>query len=600
MVEEHIDEFDDDSSSPVRTENGAKAEIIDDDPLLVLSTQVQGAGKSEIKELTLQVLKDAKNVQDIVDLFLLVYHTRDCRGGKGMRDLPLQILHVLLDDLLPVVLALLEQQPHFGMWQDLNTFVENTRRHKSRPQVRERVVELYVTQLKADSNNDDMTISLAAKYVPVQGKASDRKTNFLSKDIAASLFPLVKGPSHKKYESFRQFLKPLRAKINLPETQMCQQGGFADLAKRFSTIPSRCLQRNKLSILNVTKEGAVRWQQDEVRVECANAFKTFLKNPATKLKGAQSDPIKFTKQILEQEERGDLGDDVRSVINKQYTSIRDDVKAQIDRLAMESDTPLRFDNIVPLCDVSGSMGGVPLQAAIFLSIMLSELTSESFQNRILTFETAPQWLELKAKASYCSKVVELKAADWEGSTDFYKAIQQIGKIVLDSSLKPDQIPTLFVFSDMEFDDVCAEKYETVYENCKKLFANIGNQLGNDPYDPPTIIFWNLRNSTPTFPVKSSQKGVVLMSGYSASLLKFVLSGKLELDKKPNPSEALRTMLQDPRLDPIRGILTTENCQKAMGAALTTIQKTTRPKNEHIRDAPPEASDDALSEASEDV
>jgi len=46
-----------------------------------------------------------------------------------------------------------------------------------------------------------------------------------------------------------------------------------------------------------------------------------------------------------------------------------------------------------------------------------------------------------------------------------------------------------------------------------------------PYTPPIIIFWNVRADTVGFPVTSDQKGVMMLSGYSPALMKFILSGE---------------------------------------------------------------------------
>ena len=48
-----------------------------------------------------------------------------------------------------------------------------------------------------------------------------------------------------------------------------------------------------------------------------------------------------------------------------------------------------FENCLAVCDVSGSMTGTPLEAAIALSMILAEMSEEPWKNRICTFSERP-------------------------------------------------------------------------------------------------------------------------------------------------------------------------------------------------------------------
>ena len=89
-----------------------------------------------------------------------------------------------------------------------------------------------------------------------------------------------------------------------------------------------------------------------------------------------------------------------------------------------------------------------------------------------------------------------------------------------------------------------------------------------PLNPPTIIFWNVRADTLGYPAAADQKGVMLLSGYSPALMKFILSGEMEeehitLDEEGNavktrtqvdPRETLHRVLHDSGLDPVWAVL----------------------------------------------
>jgi hypothetical protein len=94
------------------------------------------------------------------------------------------------------------------------------------------------------------------------------------------------------------------------------------------------------------------------------------------------------------------------------------------------------------------------------------------------------------------------------------------------------------------------------------------QVHGHPLQPPNIIFWNVRADTVGYPAAADQKGVMLLSGFSPSLMKFILSGEMEeecitLDEdgkivksraQVDPRETLRRVLYDSGLDDVRSVL----------------------------------------------
>jgi hypothetical protein len=109
---------------------------------------------------------------------------------------------------------------------------------------------------------------------------------------------------------------------------------------------------------------------------------------------------------------------------------------------------------------------------------------------------------------------------------------------------------------------------TAHEKIVELFASVGMQVHGHPLQPPNIIFWNVRADTVGYPAAADQKGVMLLSGFSPSLMKFILSGEMEeecitLDQdgkivksrtQVDPREALRRVLYDSGLDDVRSVL----------------------------------------------
>jgi hypothetical protein len=83
----------------------------------------------------------------------------------------------------------------------------------------------------------------------------------------------------------------------------------------------------------------------------------------------------------------------------------------------------------------------------------------------------------------------------------------------------DMPDTLYVFSDMEFDEglsVPKNGIDTLLESIAKKWAVYGYKL-------PRVIFWNLAARNDNIPALNGRFGYV--SGFSMSMVESVLSGK---------------------------------------------------------------------------
>jgi hypothetical protein len=73
---------------------------------------------------------------------------------------------------------------------------------------------------------------------------------------------------------------------------------------------------------------------------------------------------------------------------------------------------------------------------------------------------------------------------------------------------------LLIMSDMQFDQ-CARFDDSAMQMIARKYEAAG-------YEMPKIVFWNL-NSADNVPVKYDARGVALVSGFSPSIMKAVLS-----------------------------------------------------------------------------
>jgi hypothetical protein len=209
---------------------------------------------------------------------------------------------------------------------------------------------------------------------------------------------------------------------------------------------------------------------------------------------------------------------------------------------------------------------------------------------VLTFESTPRWHKLVPTDTLVQKVRSLQKAPWGGSTNFLGAYQLILDVCKKHKLSREDMPSLIVFSDMQFNvaagvsrysygygygsspvrEVDVEgKMKGVLDKIKAMVAEVAESLAWTDAEPTPIVFWNLRN-TDGHPVTKSDEGAVLLSGFSPSLLKLVMNGEalkeeeveivqtdgtIKTEKiRVTPEQVLRKMLDDALYDPVREIL----------------------------------------------
>ena len=184
-----------------------------------------------------------------------------------------------------------------------------------------------------------------------------------------------------------------------------------------------------------------------------------------------------------------------------------------------------LDGALAVCDVSGSMAGVPMNAAIGLTILVMSLCEEPWNSLCITFSEDPEFHFVDPKKTFLEKLRSIKDMKWGYSTNFNKVFDLILSKATEQRLTAQQMPKLLlVFTDMEFDSAFPDTTLTNFEAAKLQFESSGYKL-------PPIIFWNLRSNTSltTTPVQTNECGAALMAGYSGQQLAIILEEK-DLEK----------------------------------------------------------------------
>ncbi|GMH03908.1 hypothetical protein Nepgr_005747 [Nepenthes gracilis] len=361
--------------------------------------------------------------------------------------------------------------------------------------IHERISDLFADYLKSDLqslNSGELNkISLASKWCPSLDSSFDRST-LLCERIARKIFPQELYPGYEGIEEAhyayrvrdrlrKEVLVPLRRALELPEVYI---GANQWNSLPYNRVASVAMRTYKQLFLKHDKE---RFTDYLERVKEGKA-----KIAAGGL---------LPHEIIAALDNSD-GDEVAEL---QWKRMVGDL-AQMGNLK----------NCIAICDVSGSMFGIPMEVSVALGVLVSELSDDPWKGKLITFSSNPQ-LHLVEGDNLRSKTDSVRQMDWGMNTNFQKVFDLILQVAVEGNLKEDQmIKRVFVFSDMEFDEASSNRWETDYMVIQRKFTEKG--YGNVV---PEIVFWNLRNSRAT-PVPGTQKGVALVSGFSKNLLKLFL------------------------------------------------------------------------------
>jgi len=432
-------------------------------------------------------------LEDPLTTIKILLHCRDCRNGKGER---LIILYALIWLRRCKPITYLKNLSNFikvGYYKDLLNIVKEAELDGQSIMGSEDMIELevFAEKLIEDEINCDNKnpISLSAKWAPTEKHADDREYEF-AKRLAFLIYPDDKVTcSLKKY---RLLLKKLRSNINIVENLMSHDR-WTEID--YSKVPAKS---HLLHTEAFKKHDSERYEK----------YICDLKEKKTEIKSTGIQPHELVKPFLNGYMKLENEETIQCQWNDMVQKLRETMK---------------MDGILPLCDVSSSMDGEPMNVCIALGLLVSELMTGPFKDMIMTFESEPRLMKIKG-VTLSERIHEVSELPWCGSTNLTAAFEQILNNAIMMRCSQEQLPkVLIIFSDMQFNEACENDVSerTVYEDAKKKFEENGYKL-------PSIIFWNLRSTHNSFPVSMNEQGVVLLSGYSAQLLKLIQEDPLNI------------------------------------------------------------------------
>ena len=418
-----------------------------------------GAMRGKNKEKVISMFSKAFN-EDPRTAMRILFWARDVRGGAGERQIFRDVVNYLAVNHPQAVRSNLDLIPEYGRWDDVHGLFGT--------ELESDAVSLLVQGLK-DANG------LAAKWMPRKGLVFNKVRKSL-KVTPKELRKLVVSLSNTVEQ---KMCSNKWDEIEYPKTPSLAMSGYM---KSFG--------RNDYERFS---EYVQALKKGEVKVNAGALY-----------------PYDITKSLR-------LGDN-QDLANEQWKALPN---------YMEGSEEL----ILPMVDVSGSMncsaGNNPnltcMEVAISLGMYISERNEGSFKDMFMTFSSNPQIQKLLGPLS--DRYRQLARAEWGMSTNLEAAFKTILDQAVKFNIPQGEMPTkVLILSDMEFNQATGNRWSRNDNDWNpSAMAMIDEMFTEAGYVRPGIIFWNINSRGGNFPASFDEMGTALISGFSPSIMKSVIS-----------------------------------------------------------------------------
>lgn len=409
-----------------------------------------------------------------------LFYLRDVRGGQGERRFFRICIKWLANEHTSEMNHLIPFVQEYGRWDDLFELFDTP--------CEKRMIKYIYDAL--DENVDH----LLYKWMP-SINTSSKDTRERGRKFAAE-FKLSE-------RNYRKMISEGRKACHLVETLM-SQNQWDQIA--FDKLPSRAglLYKNAFMRREETKE----------------RYAKFMNSKETKVNASILTPVEIAHQIFHYNHWRQPSEVERKAWQKYWNNLKDYYGG-------------REEPGIAVVDVSGSMSGTPMEAAVSMGAYIAERGKGPFQNHFITFSGSPELVEFNGIDIF-DKFQRAISANWSQNTNIEAVFDLLLNTALTHHTRQEDMPkTIYIFSDMEFDRcltsgqrntdrwgyACAltrNDIDTVIEAQARKWRSYG-------YKIPRLIFWNLDARHDNIPAIGD--GFSYVSGFSMNMVECILSGK---------------------------------------------------------------------------
>ena len=445
----------------------------------------------------------------------LMFFIRDCRGGQGEKRVFEAVFEWVIKNDPQSAVSLLSLVPEYGSWK---SFFELTPYFLSASaEVRSAANDFFLKQWQEDYDNlcNGKPISLLGKWCPSENASSNKTRK------NAAVWRDVLGLTSKEY---RKALSQRRAYLKVLETKM-SAGQWSEI--NYNQVPSKA---------GVLYRGAFHRHDEERYQQWIDDVKSGVEGAKINT-GTLDCPTIVSKYCMKS-----------GYWSYDLANAEDDTLEIAWKDMVKKGRELGINGFIPVVDGSGSMysqipdaGIMAYHVAAGLGLYFAAINAEPWRGKVIEFGSHPRFYNVATDGSLLNQLkVASKYSDC-GTTNLEAVFDLVLQTAVRGHLKQDEIPGIIIFSDCEFNMMC--QHPTYH-----LMKGIANKYEAYGYKLPKLIFWNVNSRTNTIPLIQNDLGVGLLSGFNQSILKMVMTGKLD------PYEILIEQLDNPRYDLVRKAL----------------------------------------------
>lgn len=444
---------------------------------------------------------------------------RDVRGGAGERKSFREFALHLFNKHPKLALKFLDNIniAEYGRWDDYAWLWDNVKDKDVKNMIALTLITIINIDLEAMSRGEN--ISLASKWMP-SNNTSSKETRRLANKLAKEVFKVSPRQYRKMLSKLRKYLDVVEVKTSAnkwSEIDYCKVPSCANL-----------------------KYANAFFKHDQERRE------EYLENLANGDKSVKINAkALFLHDIVHKYTSG--------IFNYWNSNYEED--ATLEELWKAQEKIVGFKNTLVVRDGSGSMtcnipnsSATAMDVADALTLYCAENSEGQYHNKFITFSAHPQIIDVNGKDTLADKLTYLHKHTDCSSTDIEAVFDIILETAVKSNATQDDMPkSILILSDMEYDAVRSGNvwsydydHEAIAQEDEVLFECIAEEYDKAGYELPKLIFWNVNSRTNTIPLTESKAGVILLSGFSQSLMEMVMSSELD------PYKALVNVLNKER------------------------------------------------------
>ena len=380
------------------------------------------------------------------------------------------------------------------------------------------------------------------------------------------IFPAEKDVPFGAKKAWRSLNAKLNVALDVPEVKACAQR-FGDMDP--TKFPSQFMKRNAKALLNeklkvkptVYEEDTGNRHPDNAdRVSLRHKMRDMFKDPS-KVNAGQIFPHVIAYNSTQNNSTASA-DMYQAMWESKVIDAKERLQATREAIAAElaasgaDDSRVRAalasGNIIACADVSASMTWVdkppnqPMQIASGLTCFISQIAAPAFRDTALSFTTSPHTFSFKHPSGRPMTVKERMAEIMKhsgGSTNYKGLHEECLRLCEANKVPKDEEFVIYVATDGDFDTMDSSmsqysgrtynyrtrQYETVsvskvhpwqtaHAYLEKMWKDAGRQM-------PIIVYHNLNSDSNGVQEDKNHKGVILLSGRSDTVVKYVLYGE---------------------------------------------------------------------------